>query len=97
MTRSAQPTPGARDDALRRLRRLTVGAAGTALGAVAVFAALGAGTIPGHSGTTSQAATASTSLQSTATTSSSSSSSLQTTSTPQATSSGSAHTVSGGS
>src|SRR5262249_29092065 len=51
MTPSAPPTPRSRDGALRRLRRLTIGAAGTALGAVAVFAAIAPATIPGPADT----------------------------------------------
>jgi hypothetical protein len=98
-----QPTPNARDGALRRLRGLTVGAAGTALGAVAVFAAVAAATIPGHSTTAasgaSSVATASGSTSSASSASSDASSSLQTTTAPQSSSSSSSssHAATGGS
>jgi hypothetical protein len=92
-----QPTSDARDGALRRLRGLTVGVAGTALGAVAVFAAIGAATIPGHSSTAAGASTTSTSSSSTSS-QTDTSSTLQTTATPQAaSSSGSSHAATGGS
>jgi hypothetical protein len=97
MTNSAQPTAHARDGALRRLRGLTIGVAGTALGAVAVFAAIGAATIPGHSTTTSQGGTTSTS-SSTTSSQTDTGSSLQTSPAPQAaSSSGSSHAATGGS
>jgi hypothetical protein len=91
------PTPHARDGALRRLRGLTIGAAGTALGAVAVFASVAAATIPGHSTTDGQAASTSSSQTSTSSTTDTSSS-LQTTTPPQTSwSSGASHARTGGS
>jgi hypothetical protein len=89
-----QPTPNARDGALRRLRGLTVGVAGTALGAVVVFAAVAAATIPGHVTAAPQASTVSTATPTSS--ASSTDSSLQTTTAPQ-TSSSSSHATTGGS
>jgi len=62
MERNPSPTPGAREAALRRLRRLTAGISGAAAGAVAVFAFVSAATLPGHAtATTTGTATATTS------------------------------------
>ena len=97
------PTPNARDNALRRLRGLTIGVAGTALGAVAFFAAVAAATIPGHAGTAAQATADSSSTTTTSSSSSTSSSTdtssdLQTTTAPRASSSsGVSHAATGGS
>ncbi|HEY7198809.1 MAG TPA: hypothetical protein VIC57_01295 [Candidatus Dormibacteraeota bacterium] len=57
MQRKPSPTPGAREAAQRRLRRLTAGISGAAAGAVAVFALVSAATLPGHATTTTTAST----------------------------------------
>jgi hypothetical protein len=100
MTRSAPPTPHSRDGALRRLRGLTIGIVGTALGAVAVFATVSATTIPGRATDSGTAASSSntTSTGDNSSTASDSSSGLQSSSSlPQLTSPGSGHAVTGGS
>jgi hypothetical protein len=94
------PTPYTRDRALRRLRGLTIGVAGSALAAVAVFAGIAAATIPGHAGTAAQASSTTSSASSSGSTSraDTSSSSLQTTTAPQSSSSSSSsHAATGGS
>ena len=94
MERNPSPTPGAREAALRRLRRLTAGISGAAAGAVAVFAFVSAATLPGH-------ATATTTVTVTATTTTSA---AQQTAAPVVTTTSSStaaaaapHAVSGGS
>jgi len=91
MTRSASPTPPSRDRALRRLRRLTGGAAGTALGAAALFAAIAGLTIPGRSTVTAAPASTATGTTSTASDATGVSTGIQ------SSSSGTPHAVTGGS
>src|SRR5438270_10551555 len=94
-----------RDAALVRLRRLTVGVAGLATGALAVFGVTAAATIPGTSTPATASAPTSTSTPADSTTTTTSSTTTQpsttqpSTAAPQASSSGSASSVavSGGS
>ena len=81
----------ARDRADRLINKLTAGVALTAVGALGVFAAVGANTVPGSSGSTA-GATASTSAST-----SSSASAVQSTSSSVSSSSSTGVAVSGGS
>ncbi len=91
------PTSHARDEAMRRLRRLTLGVAGAAAGAVAVFGAIGAATLPGQSDATASSVSDSSTSSSKASTRDGGASLQQPSTAPRASSSGAAHAVSGGS
>ena len=93
-TTVARPTPSSRDAGLRLRRRLTLGSAAAASVATALFAVIGAMTIPG----TEAASTAAASMAASSTSSSASTTTSQAATTvTQAPATATTHAVSGGS
>ena len=93
----ATPTPSSRDAGLRLRRRLTVGSAAAASVATALFAMIGAMTIPGTAAASATSTAGASAASSTSSTAASATTSAAATTVTQAPATATTHAVSGGS